>query len=138
VRGARFGAAAGSRQLGLGVFELSLGTRDLPSHAHFGSEEVLVVLSGRPTLRTPNPRARARRGRGRGVPRRPRRSPPADQRERGPGPVPDGEHAGAGGCHRIPRLVARQRPGASGAARTPPPTSSRPRSSSATSTASRT
>jgi uncharacterized cupin superfamily protein len=53
VHGRRVGAAAGARQLGLGVFELPPGRRNLPYHAHFGVEELLVVLSGRPTLRTP-------------------------------------------------------------------------------------
>jgi len=53
VRGSRAGAAAGARALGLGVFELPPGKRNLPYHAHFGIEELLVVLAGRPTLRTP-------------------------------------------------------------------------------------
>ncbi len=54
VRGNRVGAAAGSRQLGMGVFELAPGKRNMPYHAHFGIEELLVVLTGRPTLRTPD------------------------------------------------------------------------------------
>jgi uncharacterized cupin superfamily protein len=53
VRGSRVGAAAGSRALGAGVFELPPGKRNLPYHAHFGIEELLIVLAGRPTLRTP-------------------------------------------------------------------------------------
>jgi uncharacterized cupin superfamily protein len=53
LRGRRVGAAAGAHQLGAGVFELAAGKRNLPYHAHHGIEELLVVLSGRPTLRTP-------------------------------------------------------------------------------------
>jgi uncharacterized cupin superfamily protein len=53
LRGSRVGAAAGASGLGLGVFELAPGKRNLPYHAHFGIEELLVVLRGRPTLRTP-------------------------------------------------------------------------------------
>ena len=52
VRGSRVGAAAGARRIGLGVFELGPGKRNLPYHAHHGIEELLIVLSGRPTLRT--------------------------------------------------------------------------------------
>ena len=53
LRGRRVGAAAGARQLGAGVFELAPGKTNLPYHAHHGIEELLVVLSGRPRLRTP-------------------------------------------------------------------------------------
>ena len=38
--------------LGATVYELDPGTRAI-YHAHHGSEEVLLVLRGRPTLRTP-------------------------------------------------------------------------------------
>lgn len=53
VRGTRVGAAAGAQRLGVGVFELDAGKSNLPYHAHYGIEELLIVLSGRPTLRTP-------------------------------------------------------------------------------------
>ena len=53
VRGTRLGAAAGAQQLGVTVYELAPGKRNLPYHAHFGIEELLIVLSGRPTLRSP-------------------------------------------------------------------------------------
>ena len=53
IRGTRVGAAAGAQRLGLGVFELPAGRRNMPYHAHFGIEELLIVLSGSPTLRTP-------------------------------------------------------------------------------------
>jgi uncharacterized cupin superfamily protein len=54
VRGNRVGAAAGASRLGLGVFEIAPGKRNLPYHAHFGIEELLIVLRGAPTLRTPD------------------------------------------------------------------------------------
>jgi uncharacterized cupin superfamily protein len=53
IRGTRVGALAGSQRLGLSVYELAPGKRNMPYHAHFGIEEMLVVRSGRPTLRGP-------------------------------------------------------------------------------------
>jgi uncharacterized cupin superfamily protein len=53
VRGTRVGALAGASHVGLTVYELDPGKRNLPYHAHFGIEEVIVVLRGTPTLRTP-------------------------------------------------------------------------------------
>jgi uncharacterized cupin superfamily protein len=53
VRGTCVGAAAGAERLGVSVYELEPGKRNLPYHAHFGIEELLIVLRGRPTLRSP-------------------------------------------------------------------------------------
>jgi uncharacterized cupin superfamily protein len=53
VRGTRVGAAAGATQLGVSVYELDPGKKNLPYHAHFGIEEVIVVIKGTPTLRSP-------------------------------------------------------------------------------------
>jgi uncharacterized cupin superfamily protein len=53
VRGTRLAAAAGAEQIGMSVYELDPGKRNMPYHAHFGVEEVVVVLRGTPTLRTP-------------------------------------------------------------------------------------
>lgn len=53
LRGTRVGAAAGAQRLGLGVFEIPPGKRNMPYHCHFGLEELLVVLAGRPSLRSP-------------------------------------------------------------------------------------
>jgi uncharacterized cupin superfamily protein len=53
IRGSRVGAAAGAERLGVSVYELAPGKRNLPYHAHFGIEELLIVLSGSPTLRSP-------------------------------------------------------------------------------------
>lgn len=54
LRGSRPGAMAGASQLGLGLFELDPGARNLPYHAHHAIEELIVVLDGRPTLRAPD------------------------------------------------------------------------------------
>ena len=46
------GRQAGARELGASVFEIAPGDSTFPLHAHHANEEILVVLSGRPTLRT--------------------------------------------------------------------------------------
>ena len=51
-RRARVGRQAGARELGASVFELPPGAATFPLHAHHANEEMLVVLRGRPTLRT--------------------------------------------------------------------------------------
>ena len=51
-RRARVGRQAGARELGASVFELPPGASTFPLHAHYANEELLVVLAGRPTLRT--------------------------------------------------------------------------------------
>ena len=51
-RRARLGRPAGSRQLGASMFELPPGAASFPLHTHYANEELLVVLDGRPTLRT--------------------------------------------------------------------------------------
>jgi uncharacterized cupin superfamily protein len=40
--------------LGMSVYELPPGEKSFPYHVHHGNEEVLVVLAGTPTLRTPD------------------------------------------------------------------------------------
>ena len=54
VRGTRVGAAAGAEQLGAAVFELDPGAQAAPYHVHHANEELLIVLSGTPELRTPD------------------------------------------------------------------------------------
>jgi uncharacterized cupin superfamily protein len=51
-RRARLGRQAGARDLGASLFEVPPGAATFPLHAHFANEELLVVLSGRPTLTT--------------------------------------------------------------------------------------
>jgi uncharacterized cupin superfamily protein len=53
VRGTRVGAQAGAERVGIAVYELDPGRKNMPYHAHFGIEEVIVVLRGTPTLRSP-------------------------------------------------------------------------------------
>lgn len=53
TRARRLGAAAGGRELGLQLFELEPGAATSPYHLHHGNEELLVVLEGRPSVRTP-------------------------------------------------------------------------------------
>jgi uncharacterized cupin superfamily protein len=51
-RRARLGRQAGSRDLGASLFEVPPGASTFPMHIHHANEELLVVLAGRPTLRT--------------------------------------------------------------------------------------
>jgi uncharacterized cupin superfamily protein len=46
--------ALGGEQFGSSLYELGPGERMWPYHYHLGNEEWLVVVSGRPTLRTPD------------------------------------------------------------------------------------
>jgi uncharacterized cupin superfamily protein len=51
-RRARLGRQAGSKRLGASLFELAPGCATFPLHAHHANEEMIVVIAGRPTLRT--------------------------------------------------------------------------------------
>jgi uncharacterized cupin superfamily protein len=53
ARRAFIGRPAGSQRLGASVWEIDPGRAAYPYHAHLGDEELLIVLSGRPSLRTP-------------------------------------------------------------------------------------
>ncbi len=53
-RGLRIGAHAGASELGATLFELDPGGMTSPYHLHHGNEELLIVLAGRPELRTPD------------------------------------------------------------------------------------
>jgi uncharacterized cupin superfamily protein len=50
----RFGPKLGAERLGASVYELPPGQAVCPYHYELSEEEWLVVLSGRPTLRTPD------------------------------------------------------------------------------------
>jgi uncharacterized cupin superfamily protein len=50
---ARVGYELGSRRLGASVWKLPPGETAYPYHFHYADEELVFVLSGRPTLRTP-------------------------------------------------------------------------------------
>lgn len=50
---ARVGRQAGCERLGLSLWQLPPGEAAYPYHYHLTEEELLVVLAGRPSLRTP-------------------------------------------------------------------------------------
>ncbi len=50
----RLGAEVGAEQTGSSVYELPPGQAVCPYHYEYGEEEWLLVLEGRPTLRTPD------------------------------------------------------------------------------------
>ena len=51
-RRARLARQAGAVQLGASLFELEPGEAAFPYHFHFANEELLIVVAGRPSLRT--------------------------------------------------------------------------------------
>jgi uncharacterized cupin superfamily protein len=55
-------AALGGELLGASLFELPPGQRAWPYHTHYGNEELLIVIGGTPTLRTPEGERELRAG----------------------------------------------------------------------------
>lgn len=53
-RRARIGRQLGSERIGASLWELPPGEAAYPYHYHLAEEELLVVLLGRPSLRTPD------------------------------------------------------------------------------------
>ncbi len=53
-RAARLAAQAGAKRLGASLYELPPEQTGFPYHAHLANEEMLVVVRGRPSLRTPD------------------------------------------------------------------------------------
>ena len=53
VRSSQLARLAGARELGASVYEIEPGGRVSPFHIHHANEELLLVLAGTPTLRTP-------------------------------------------------------------------------------------
>ena len=53
ARRARVGQQAGARRLGLSLWEVEPGQAANPYHVHMAVEELIVVLEGRPSVRTP-------------------------------------------------------------------------------------
>ena len=51
-RRSRIGRQAGSEKLGASLFEVPPGASSFPLHIHYANEEMIVVLTGRPLLRT--------------------------------------------------------------------------------------
>ena len=54
ARRARLGHQLGSRLLGASLWEIDPGEAPYPFHFHLAEEELLVILEGRPSLRTPS------------------------------------------------------------------------------------
>ena len=54
ARRARIGYALRSKRLGISLWELPPGEAAYPYHLHLTEEEALIVLAGRPRLRTPS------------------------------------------------------------------------------------
>jgi uncharacterized cupin superfamily protein len=52
-RRARVSRQAGSERLGLSLWEVPPGEAAYPYHHHLAEEELVIVLDGRPSLRTP-------------------------------------------------------------------------------------
>jgi uncharacterized cupin superfamily protein len=50
---ARMSRAVGAERLGVSLWEVPPGEAAYPYHFHYGEEELVVVLEGAPTLRTP-------------------------------------------------------------------------------------
>jgi len=53
VRRARIGHQLGTERIGISLWELPSGQKAYPYHFHLAEEEVLIVLAGTPSLRTP-------------------------------------------------------------------------------------
>lgn len=54
VRRTKLGRQAGCRDLGLSVYEIDPGGGPWGYHYHWANEEMLLVLAGEPTVRTPD------------------------------------------------------------------------------------
>jgi uncharacterized cupin superfamily protein len=52
-RRARIGYELGAELIGCSLWELPAGEAAYPYHFHYADEELVIVLSGRPSLRTP-------------------------------------------------------------------------------------
>jgi uncharacterized cupin superfamily protein len=52
-RRAKLGWQAGSEKLGASLYEIPAGQATFPYHTHTANEEMLIVLEGTPSLRTP-------------------------------------------------------------------------------------
>ena len=53
ARRARIGYELGSELIGASLWELPSGEAAYPYHFHYADEEIVIVLEGRPSLRTP-------------------------------------------------------------------------------------
>ncbi len=51
---ARLGQQVGAERLGASIWEVPAGEAAYPYHLHLGEEELVIVLAGRPSLRSPD------------------------------------------------------------------------------------
>ena len=51
---ARIGRQVGTEKIGLSLFEVPPGQAAYPYHWHVAEEELIIVIAGRPELRTPD------------------------------------------------------------------------------------
>ena len=102
-------------ELGATVYELGPGNW-LPFHFHHGSEEYLVVLRGRPTLRTGDGSRELAEGDTVHFPRGARRRAWARERDRRACAFPDGLDSRLAGGRGVPGPQADHRAGADGLA----------------------
>ncbi len=61
-RGVRLGQKAGAERLGAALYELPSGEAPWPLHYHLANEELMIVVEGRPSLRTPGGERELERG----------------------------------------------------------------------------
>lgn len=61
-RSAKVGERIGGSRIGASLYELEPGSKSFPYHVHHANEEWLVVLRGRPTVRTPEGERELREG----------------------------------------------------------------------------
>lgn len=61
-RRAQLGRQAGAEHLGLSLYELEPGSAPFPLHYHLDNEELLIVVAGEPSLRTPDGERRLAEG----------------------------------------------------------------------------
>jgi uncharacterized cupin superfamily protein len=61
-RSAKVGERIGAARIGASLYELEPGSKSFPYHLHHANEEWLVVLRGRPTVRTPEGERELRAG----------------------------------------------------------------------------
>lgn len=54
TRAMQFGSRTGASEIGASLYEIDPGGAIAPYHIHHGNEELLLVLSGTPQLRTPD------------------------------------------------------------------------------------
>lgn len=62
ARRARIGHQLKTERIGVSLWEIPAGEKAYPYHFHLGEEEVLLVLEGSPTLRSPRGSRRLERG----------------------------------------------------------------------------